>query len=388
MNKQPIYFDYMATTPMDPGVVKVINQYLGVNDVFGNPASQTHKYGEMAAIAVENARTQIANTINAMPEEIIFTSGATESNNLALFGASRFYSRKGKHIITMTTEHKAVIDPMLQLEKEGFEITWLKPDKFGLLPLKNLESALREDTILVSIMHVNNEIGVIQDIEKIGSLLENKGIIFHVDAAQSAGKLPIDVRAFKTHLMSFSGHKNYGPKGIGALFISHKPRIRIKPIIFGGGHEQGIRAGTLPTHQIAAMGEAFMIGHRNLETEQKEILRLRKMLWNGIKDIPGIRLNGDENQRVAGNLNFSIDKIEGTDLIPALSEIAVSTTSACSSALFQPSYVLKAIGLSEDLANSSIRLSLGRFTSENDVKKAIEIINQQIRMLLEKTSLN
>lgn len=386
MNKQPIYFDYMATTPVDPKVVEVINQYLGSDKIFGNPASDTHIYGQLAAKAVEKAREQIAQSIHAMVDEIIFTSGATESNNLALFGAARFYSRKGKHIISMSTEHKAVIDPLLQLEKEGFEITWLEPDNQGLLPFESLANALRQDTILVSIMHVNNEIGVIQDIKKIGEFLENKGIIFHVDAAQSAGKLAIDVRDIKAHLMSFSAHKNYGPKGIGALFISNQPKIRIKPIIYGGGHEHAMRAGTLATHQIAAMGQAFEIAEANRDMEQKEILRLRNMLWNGIKNLPGIILNGHETQRIAGNLNFSFAGLDGSEIMQNLNEIAVSATSACSSALYQPSYVLKAIGLSSDLARSAIRLSIGRFTNESDVKKAIEIINSKITMLIEKKS--
>lgn len=382
MQTRPIYFDYMATTPVDPRVIEVMLQYLGPAAHFGNPASATHHYGKMAALAVERARAQIAEVINATADEIIFTSGATEANNLAILGSARFYKRKGQHAITMKTEHKAVLDSFHQLEKEGFEVTYLDPKEDGLLDLALLEKALRPDTILVSIMQVNNEIGVIQDIEAIGTMLKGKGIIFHVDAAQSAGKIKVDLKKLPVDLMAFSAHKNYGPKGIGALFVRHKPRIRLQPLSFGGGHEGGLRAGTLPTHQIVGMGEAFAIGEAARVVEQERILKFRQQLWAGISHLPGIHLNGSAIERVAGNLNFSFGGIDGEALLLALSELAVSNTSACSSASFQPSYVLRALGLSPALAKSSVRLSLGRFTTDEDVKAAITIINQKIPTLL------
>ncbi|HHP2716539.1 IscS subfamily cysteine desulfurase [Legionella pneumophila] len=373
----------MATTPADPRVVEQMIKYLGPEGDFGNPASATHEYGRVASMAVEQARSQIAETINASPQEIVFTSGATEADNLAILGAARFYKNKGMHLVTMSTEHKAVLDSFHQLEKEGFQVTYLNPESDGLLDLGKLESALRSDTILVSVMHVNNEIGVIQDIASIGELLRNRGIIFHVDAAQSAGKLPIDLSQLSVDLMSFSAHKNYGPKGVGALYVRHKPRIRLQPLSYGGGHEGGLRSGTLPTHQIVGMGEAFAIAEADRIPEQTRILNLRKQLWDGIRHLPAIKLNGHEHRRIAGNLNVSFVGLNGDSLLFALSELAISTTSACSSASIQPSYVLRAIGLTDTEAQSTIRLSIGRFTSEVQIKKAIDIICTQVSRLHE-----
>ncbi|WP_207387333.1 IscS subfamily cysteine desulfurase [Legionella rowbothamii] len=376
--KIPIYLDYMATTPVDPLVVERMLHFLGPDGDFGNPASVTHDFGRRAAHAVDHARSQIAEVIQASPQEIIFTSGATEADNLAIIGAAHFYQNKGKHLITMSTEHKAVLDSFHRLEKDGFQVTYLEPDADGLLDLQQLERTLQPDTILVSIMHVNNEIGVIQDIAAIGELLKGKGIIFHVDAAQSAGRLAIDVSTLPVNLMSFSAHKCYGPKGIGALYVRQRPRVRLQPQTFGGGHENGLRSGTLATHQIVGMGEAFALSERAREEEQARLLHFRQQLWDGIKHLPGIQFNGHEQQRIAGNLNISFKGLDGDSLLLALSDLAVSTTSACSSASIQPSYVLKAIGLSDELAQSSIRLSLGRFTREEEVEHAIAVINAQV----------
>jgi cysteine desulfurase len=383
MNQRPIYFDYMATTPVDPRVVTQMSQYLGMDGIFGNPASITHSYGTEAALAVERAREKIAHSVNASPQEIIFTSGATESDNLAILGAARFYKNKGLHVITMSTEHKAVLDSVYQLEKEGFEVTYLAPCKDGLLDIGELEKALRDDTILVSIMHVNNETGVIQDIAAIGELLKDKGIIFHVDAAQSAGKIAIDLKYLPVHLMSFSAHKNYGPKGIGALYIRSRPRVRIQTLSFGGGHENGLRAGTLATHQIVGMGEAFALGELQRAEEQERLLQLRQTLWNGIKSLPGIQLNGHEHQRVAGNLNMSFAGLDGDSLLLSLHKLALSTTSACTSASIQPSYVLRALGLTDELAQSSIRLTMGRFTTQEEIHVAIQLIRSEVMRLHE-----
>ncbi len=387
MKRPPIYFDYMATTPVDPRVISQMVNYLGPDGQFGNPSSITHIYGQTAALAVESARQQIADVIGASIEDIVFTSGATEANNLAILGAAHFYQRKGRHVITMSTEHKAVLDTFAQLQREGYEVTYLEPQQDGLLNLASLAQSLRDDTIMVSVMHVNNEIGVVQDIAAIGDLLRGKGIVFHVDAAQSAGKLAINLRELSVDLMSFSGHKNYGPKGVGALYVRHKPRIRLQPISFGGAHEGGLRSGTLPTHQIVGMGVAFALGEELRINEQAQILSLRQQLWAGIKHLPGIHLNGHPQQRIAGNLNFSFSGLRGESLLPALSELAVSTMSACSSASSQPSYVLRALGLSDELAYSSIRLSLGRFTTAENIQQAIEIICHQITRLREMTSL-
>ncbi len=373
---KPIYFDYMATTPIDPRVIERMVEFMGPDAHFGNPASTTHAYGLVAAQAIEHARLQIAETVGALADDIIFTSGATEANNLALFGAARFYQRKGRHIITLSTEHLAVLDCVKQLEREGFEVTRLNPQADGLLDLSVLAQALREDTILVSVMHVNNEIGVIHDIAAIGELLRGKGIIFHVDAAQSAGKLLIDLTQIAVDLMSFSAHKLYGPKGVGALYVRHKPRVRLQPILFGGGHEQGLRSGTLATHQIVGMGEAFAMAHANRVAEQARILKLRERLWEGICELPGIQLNGHREQRIAGNLNVSFPGFEGHDLLGAMSELAVSTTSACTSAIAEGSHVLRALGMSGNLALNSVRLSIGRYTTDADIDVAMRVIKR------------
>lgn len=382
-NNLPLYFDYMATTPIDPRVLDAMLPFMQVDGFFGNAASTTHIYGKQAAMAVEKARTQIADSIHAVPRDIVFTSGATEANNLAILGAARFYQRKGRHLITMSTEHKAVLDCFAQLEKEGFTVTYLAPQSNGLLDIEDLKAALTAETILVSIMQVNNEIGVIQDTAAIAQLLKDRGIIFHVDAAQSAGKLAIDLSQMPVSLMSFSAHKNYGPKGVGALFVRHNPRIRLEAQTFGGGHEGGLRSGTLATHQIAGMGEAFALAEATRIEEQARLLKLRQQLWNGIKNISGIMLNGDANQRVAANLNIAFSGVDADSLLLALRELAVSTTSACASASGQPSYVLRAIGLDAQQAYSSIRLSLGRFTTEAHILKAIAVIQHQITRLHE-----
>lgn len=378
MHDLPIYLDYMATTPVDPRVLKKMLGFMGIDGVFGNPGSVTHVFGRMAAEAVEQARMQVADSVHAQPAEIIFTSGATEANNLAIMGAARFYQRKGRHLITMSTEHKAVLGVFQQLQKEGFEVTYLSPDCDGLLDPTVLAAALRPDTILVSIMHANNEIGVIQDIAALGKVLRQKGIVFHVDAAQTAGKLSINPNDWNVDLMAFSAHKNYGPKGIGALYIRQKPRIRLQTQSFGGNQEGGLRSGTLATHQIVGMGEAFALGEQLRSCEQQQILRLRTMLWDGIRHLPGIRLNGHAQRRLAGNLNITFPGWDGEVLLTALSDLAISTTSACMAASQQPSYVLQAIGVSPQLSLSSLRISLGRFTTEAEVKKAIEIICRQI----------
>lgn len=381
MREQPIYLDYMSTTPVDPRVIAEMIRYLGPNDVFANPASIQHLPGQQAAQAIESARHQIAESINAHAEDIIFTSGATEANNLAILGAARFYQRKGRHLITMTTEHKAVLDCFRQLELEGFEVSYLDPISSGLLDLDQLRAVIRPDTILVSMMHVNNEIGVIQDIASIGRILQSEGIIFHVDAAQSAGRLPIDLSNLPVHLMSFSAHKNYGPKGIGALFVRQQPRIRLQPQSYGGGQERGLRAGTLPTHQIVGMGAAFTLSESLRIEEQQNILSLRAFLWDKLQTIAGLSLNGCLEHRIAGNLNFSIEGIDGATLLPALHQLAVSSSSACTASSTQPSYVLRALGLDPNLAKSSIRLSIGRFTTREDIEKTGEILCQIIQQL-------
>jgi cysteine desulfurase len=383
MTHRPIYLDYMATTPVDLRVVECMMAYLSPEGAFGNPASSQHVYGQVAARAVERARDQIATVLGCSHEEIVFTSGATEANNLAILGAARFYQRKGRHVVTMSTEHKSVLDSMAQLEREGFEVTYLAPLSDGLLSLSALEAALRDDTILVSIMQVNNEIGVIQDSAAIGALLRGKGIVFHVDAAQSAGKLAIDVRALGVDLMSFSAHKLYGPKGIGALYVRQKPRIRLQAQSFGGGHEGGLRSGTLATHQIVGMGEAFAVSESVRLVEQSRVLALRHLLWEGIANISGIQLNGSLEHRIAGNLNVSFHGIDGAQLLPALHELAVSNASACLAARTQPSYVLRALGLSQQLAQSTLRLSLGRFTTESEIRKTIAVLHNGVNQLRE-----
>jgi cysteine desulfurase len=379
-----IYLDYMATTPVDDRVIETMLQYLGRKDQFGNPASTTHQYGLEASRAVEQSRRSIGQAIKAQSKEIIWTSGATESNNLAIKGASEFYQRKGRHIISVATEHKAVLDPLSELERKGFDVTYLKPKEDGLISLQELENALRDETILVSVMHVNNEIGVIQDVKAIGQLLREKGgILFHVDAAQSLGKLAIDVNDMNIDLMSMSAHKIYGPKGIGALYVRSKPRVRLQAMMHGGGHELGYRSGTLATHQIAGFAKAVEIAEASREDEAARIRALRNKLWQGICEIDGIRLNGSLEHRVPGNLNVSFAGVDGESLMLALSELAISTTSACSSASLAPSYVLKAIGVSDVMAYSSIRLSIGRYTSEDEINRAIEVIQTELERLKE-----
>jgi len=379
----PIYMDYAATTPVDPRVAEKMMHYLTNDGEFGNPASRSHAFGWHAEEAVETARQQVADLINANAKEIIWTSGATESDNLAIKGAAHFYGKKGKHIITSKTEHKAVLDTCRQLEREGFEVTYLDPEPTGLIDLKKLEAAMRDDTILVSIMHVNNEIGIIQDITAIGELTRSKGIIFHVDGAQSAGKVPIDMEKMKVDLMSFSSHKIYGPKGIGALYVRRKPRIRIEAQMHGGGHERGMRSGTLPVHQIVGMGEAFRIARLEMEEDNKRITKLRDKLFNSLQDIEEVYLNGDMAHQVPNILNVSFNFVEGESLIMALKGIAVSSGSACTSASLEPSYVLRALGRNDELAHSSIRFSLGRFTKEEDVDFAIDQVHTAISKLRE-----
>ncbi|WP_432323872.1 IscS subfamily cysteine desulfurase [Yersinia enterocolitica] len=379
--KTPIYLDYAATTPVDPRVAEKMMQYLTLDGIFGNPASRSHKFGWQAEEAVDIARNDIAALVGADPREIVFTSGATESDNLAIKGAANFYQKKGKHIITCKTEHKAVLDTCRQLEREGFEVTYLAPQSNGIIDLKQLEAAMREDTILVSIMHVNNEIGVVQDIAEIGEMCRSRGIIFHVDATQSVGKLPIDLSKLKVDLMSFSAHKVYGPMGIGALFVRRKPRIRIEAQQHGGGHERGMRSGTLPVHQIVGMGEAYRIAKEEMESEAARLCSLRLRLWNGIKDIEEVYLNGDLENGVPGILNVSFNYVEGESLIMALKDLAVSSGSACTSASLEPSYVLRALGMNDELAHSSIRFSLGRFTTEEEIDYAIALVRKSIGRL-------
>ncbi|MGI0115731.1 IscS subfamily cysteine desulfurase [Zooshikella sp. RANM57] len=381
--KLPIYFDYAATTPADPRVAQKMADYLTVDGVFGNPASRSHAFGWKAEEAVELARKQVAELVNCDPREIVWTSGATEADNLAIKGVAHFYSKKGKHIITSRIEHKAVLDPCRQLEREGFEVTYLDPDKDGIIHPETVADAIREDTILVSIMHVNNEIGVINDIAEIGEITRSKNIIFHVDAAQSTGKVAIDLEKMKVDLMSFSGHKTYGPKGIGALYVRRKPRVRLEALIHGGGHERGMRSGTLPTHQIVGMGEAFRIAKEEMATEQASLLKLRNRFWDQIKDMEEIYVNGSFEQRVASNLNVSFNFVEGESLIMALKDLAVSSGSACTSASLEPSYVLRALGLSDELAHSSIRFSFGRFTTEEEIDYAAQKVRTAVDKLRE-----
>ncbi len=381
--KKPIYFDYSATTPVDPRVAEKMCQCLTLDGNFGNPASRSHEYGWKAEEAVEEARKQVADLVNADPKEIVFTSGATESDNLAIKGAAHFYHKKGKHIVTCKTEHKAVLDTCRQLEREGYEVTYLDPEPNGLIDLDKLKAAIRDDTVLVSIMHVNNEIGVIQDIAAIGEITRERKVLFHVDAAQSAGKVPIDLQQMKVDLMSFSAHKIYGPKGIGALYVRRKPRVRLEAQMHGGGHERGMRSGTLPTHQIVGMGEAFRIAKEEMAADNERIRMLRDRLLKGLEDIEEIYINGDLEQRVPHNLNISFNFVEGESLMMALKDLAVSSGSACTSASLEPSYVLRALGRNDELAHSSIRFSLGRFTTEEEVDYAIEAIKKNIDKLRE-----
>ena len=381
--KLPIYLDYSATTPVDRRVAARMAKYLTVDQAFGNPASRSHAFGWAADEAIKEARQHVANLIEADPREIVWTSGATESNNLAIKGAAHFYQKKGKHIITVKTEHKAVLDTCRQLEREGFEVTYLDPEPSGLLDLKKLEAAMRDDTILVSVMHVNNEIGVIQDIAAIGELTRSRGILLHSDAAQSAGKVPINTQEMKVDLMSFSAHKIYGPKGMGALYVRRKPRVRLEAQIHGGGHERGLRSGTLATHQIVGIGEAFRIAREEMAQDNERIRMLRDRLWNGVKDIEEIYVNGDQEHRIPGNLNVSFNFIEGESLIMALKDIAVSSGSACTSASLEPSYVLRALGRSDELAHSSIRFTIGRFTTEEEIDFTVALITEKVAKLRE-----
>ncbi len=376
--KLPIYFDYSATTPVDKRVAEKMVQYMTTDGHFGNPASRSHKFGWQAEEAVDIARNQIAELINADPREIVFTSGATESNNLAIKGAANFYHKKGKHVITCKTEHKAVLDTCRELERQGFEVTYLDPEENGLIDLAKLEAAMRDDTILVSIMHVNNEIGVIQDISAIGEMCRARKIVFHVDAAQSAGKVAIDLQELKVDLLSISAHKLYGPKGIGALYVSRKPRIRLEAQTHGGGHERGMRSGTLATHQIVGMGEACQIAKEEMAQDLEHVTAMRDRLWAGLNAMEQVFVNGDFEQRYAGNLNVSFNFVEGESLIMALKDLAVSSGSACTSASLEPSYVLRALGLNDEMAHSSIRFSFGRFTTTEEIDYAIELIQKSI----------
>jgi cysteine desulfurase len=375
----PIYMDYSATTPVDPRVVDKMIPYL--REQFGNPASRSHAYGWDAERAVEEARENVAALVNADPREIIWTSGATESDNLAIKGAAHFYKSKGKHIITVKTEHKAVLDTTRELEREGYEVTYLDVKDDGLIDLEVFKAALRPDTILVSVMHVNNEIGVIQDIETIGEICREKGVIFHVDAAQATGKVEIDLQKLKVDLMSFSAHKTYGPKGIGALYVRRKPRVRIEAQMHGGGHERGMRSGTLATHQIVGMGEAFRIAREEMATENERIRMLRDRLLRGLREIEETYVNGDMDKRVPHNLNISFNFVEGESLIMAVKDVAVSSGSACTSASLEPSYVLRALGRNDELAHSSIRFTVGRFTTEQDVDYVINLLKSKIAKL-------
>ncbi|MGL5948536.1 MAG: IscS subfamily cysteine desulfurase [Aeromonas sp.] len=379
--KLPIYLDYSATCPVDPRVAEKMLQCLTMDGLFGNPASRSHRFGWQAEEAVDLAREHIAELINADPREIVFTSGATEANNLAIKGVAHFYASKGKHIITSKTEHKAVLDTCRQLEREGFEVTYLAPMPNGLFTLEQLEAAMRPDTILVSLMHANNEIGVVQDIAALGALCRSRKILLHVDAVQSVGKIEVDVEALQVDLLSLSAHKIYGPKGIGALYVRRKPRVRLEAQMHGGGHERGMRSGTLATHQIVGLGEACRLAKLEMQSENARILTLRQRLWNGVKAIEAVYINGDLDARVPGNLNVSFAYVEGESLIMALKDLAVSSGSACTSASLEPSYVLRALGLNDELAHSSIRFSIGRFTTEAEIDYAINLIQGAIGRL-------
>ncbi len=379
--KFPIYLDYSATTPVDPRVAQKMIPFL--TEQFGNPASRSHAFGWEAEKAVEEAREHVAALLNADPKEIIWTSGATEGNNLAIKGAANFYKGKGKHIVTMKTEHKAVLDTVRELERQGFVATYLDPQQNGLLDLDKFKAAIRPDTVLVSVMMVNNEIGVIQPIAEIGEVCRSKGIIFHCDAVQAAGKISIDLQKLKVDLLTVTAHKVYGPKGIGALYVRRKPRVRIEPQIHGGGHERGLRSGTLPTHQIVGMGEAFRIAKLEMATESVRIRALRDKLLNGFKDMEEVYVNGDMERRIPGNLNVSFNFVEGESLIMGIKDVAVSSGSACTSASLEPSYVLRALGRSDELAHSSIRFTIGRFTTEEEIDYAVKLLRSKIGKLRE-----
>jgi len=380
-NTMPIYMDYSATTPVDPRVAEKMIPF--ITESYGNPASRSHPYGWTAEKAVENARKEVAKLVNADPREIVWTSGATESNNLAIKGASNFYSSKGKHIISLATEHKAVIDAVREMERLGYETTLLEPEPDGLIDLKKFKDAIRPDTVLASVMLVNNEIGVIQDIETLGNICRQEKVIFHVDAAQATGKVEIDLEKLPVDLMSFSAHKTYGPKGIGALYVRRKPRIRIEAQMHGGGHERGMRSGTLATHQIVGMGEAFRIAREEMKMENARIKKLQLRLLSGLTEIEETYINGDIDKRVPHNLNISFNYVEGESLIMAIKGIAVSSGSACTSASLEPSYVLRALGRSDELAHSSIRFSIGRYTKESDIDYTIKLLKEKIGKLRE-----
>jgi len=381
--RKPIYLDYSATTPVDPRVAEKMCKYLTLDGEFGNPASRSHSFGWHAEEAVEEARAHVAALIGADPKEIVWTSGATESDNLAIKGVANFYGKKGKHIVTSKTEHKAVLDTCRQLEREGYEVTYLDPEPNGLLDLEKLKAAIRPDTILVSVMHVNNEIGVIQDIAAIGKITRERGVLFHSDAAQSTGKVPIDVNAMNVDLLSMSAHKTYGPKGVGALYVRRKPRVRLEAQIHGGGHERGMRSGTLATHQCVGMGEAFRLAKEEMGAETERVRMLRDRLLNALKDMPEVYINGDLERRVAGNLNMSFNFVEGESLIMALKDIAVSSGSACTSASLEPSYVLRALGRNDELAHSSIRFTIGRFTTQEEIDYAADLVKEKVLKLRE-----
>jgi cysteine desulfurase len=379
--RKPIYLDYSSTTPIDPRVAEKMIPF--ITEHFGNPASRSHSFGWTAEEAVEEARDEVAKLVNADPREIVWTSGATESNNLAIKGASHFYSTKGKHILTVSTEHKCVIDSFRELEREGYTATYLEPEPNGLVDLEKFKKAIRPDTVLASVMFVNNEIGVIQDIEALGNICREQKVVFHADAAQATGKVDIDLEKLPVDLMSFSAHKTYGPKGIGALYVRRKPRIRIEAQMHGGGHERGMRSGTLATHQIVGMGEAFRIARIEMQLENERIRKLRDKLLHGLQDMEEVYVNGDLKHRIPHNLNISFNYVEGESLIMAVKDIAVSSGSACTSASLEPSYVLRALGRSDELAHSSIRFSIGRFTTEADVDFTIQLLKEKIHKLRE-----
>ena len=386
MNAQvntPIYLDYLSTTPVDPRVADAMSECLSMEGTFGNPASRSHVFGWKAEEAVENARAQIADLINADPREIVWTSGATESDNLAIKGAAHFYRKKGQHIVTSKIEHKAVLDTCRQLEREGFEVTYLEPNKAGLTTPESVQAALRPDTVVVSVMHANNEIGVVNDIAGIGEICRAAGVIYHVDAAQSTGKVPLDMETMKVDLLSMSGHKMYGPKGVGALYVRRKPRVRLEAQMHGGGHERGMRSGTLATHQAVGFGEAARIAKEEMVDETSRLISLRARFWQGLEDLQEVHINGDEERRLPGALNVSFAFVEGESLLMSLKDLALSSGSACTSASLEPSYVLRALGLNDELAHSSLRFSFGRFTSEADIDHAITQVRRAVEKLRE-----
>ena len=380
----PIYMDYAATTPVDPRVMEKMTQYMVRDGIFGNPASRSHTFGWKAEEAVEHARQQVADLIGANPREIIWTSGATEASNLAIKGAAHFYAKsKGRHIVTSKIEHKSVLDTCRQLEREGFEVTYLDPDKTGRINPDAVAKALRDDTVLVSLMHANNEIGTVTDIAAIGAITREKGVLFHCDVAQSMGKLPLDMATMQVDLLSMTGHKIYGPKGVGALYVRRKPRVRLEAQIHGGGHERGLRSGTLPTHQIVGMGEACAIAVEQMEADRKHVEKLRRRLWDGVRDMEQVFLNGNEESCLPGTLNVSINYVEGESLMMALKDVAISSGSACTSASLEPSYVLRALGLNDELAHSSLRFSIGRYTTEEDIDYVVAHLREAVEKLRE-----